>query len=468
MTIRLVAVIVTTCLCGPAFAQSAVPNLTRQQRDLLRGIVVATDAAASPSDDRAAWQTHIMRASDGSHYVAVSVEPPAAAALPSGPVLLYIRLATASPTDAAEPIVERSAIREWLAGGRTDPRLLPRRNIAIGDMPAFGPGAIGVRGSTASTGSNELKLMAMERERARQEQEDQNRSRRAALEGRQPIQRDLLPFEDFDLASQSTRPDGTRVISRAFTAGPGDYHLYLAWADPASPKDGVRVLRKALSLPAARTAGLSTSSIILADGVATRAAPYAASEQASHPYSIGMMEIMPAWTTRYPRDANLSVAFQVINALPSDAAGMPDVVVGFRIVRVAGERESPVAALNPLHYNSTTLPADFNLRLGHPLFAAMTAPLATLARGDYRLKIVVNDRVAGTSVECRDRLHHHRHAGVVAGGGAPTGWRVLTRGGARAWHPRRDRCRAVAAAAVGGARTRPGDRANREIRRSAG
>ena len=93
-----------------------------------------------------------MRASDGSHYVAFSVEPPGAMKLPAGPVVLYVRLATATP-GAVTTVSERSAIREWLAGQRVDPRMLPGRGIAIGEMPAFGAGAIGVRGSTPSTGS---------------------------------------------------------------------------------------------------------------------------------------------------------------------------------------------------------------------------------------------------------------------------------------------------------------------------
>lgn len=396
MSSRVVALFVSACLCGTPSTQAQTPNLTRAQHDLLRAIILATDAAAAkPADDDAPWQTHVMRASDGSHYVAFSLEPPPGHALPSGPVTLYLRLATATPAGAAA-IVERSAIGEWLAGSRTDPRLLPKRNIAIGDMPAFGPGAIGVRGSTASTGSNELKLMAMERERARQEQEDEKRKRRAQMEGREAPSHDVVPFEDFDLASRSIRADGQRIVSRALTAGPGDYDLFLAWADPSTPKPAIHVVRKALHLPAARTAGLSTSSVILADSVTLRSAPYSASEQGSHPYSIGLMEIVPAGSSRYTREGNLAVAFQVINAQSSDA-GMPDVEVGFRVVRVAGDRESPVASLTPQHYNSTTLPADFNLRLGHPLFAAVTAPLATLTRGDYRLKILVNDRVSGTS-----------------------------------------------------------------------
>jgi hypothetical protein len=93
-------------------------------------------------------------------------------------------------------------------------------------------------------------------------------------------------------------------------------------------------------------------------------------------------------------DEDLAAAFQIINAAPS-AAGKPDVEVAFRIVRVLTDREEPIATLTPQHYSETTLPANFDLRAGHPLLAAVTAPLATLGRGAYRLKITVNDRNAG-------------------------------------------------------------------------
>ena len=398
MSFRLAAAIVITCLCGDAFAQTPAPNLTRQQRDLLQAIVTAVDAASTqPETADLKWQHHILRASDGSHYVAFSAEPPASAALPAGPALLYLRLATATPA-GAQRIAERSPIREWLAGNRTDPRLLPNKGgIVVGEMPMMGAAGLNTLRPPTSTGGNELKLIALERERARQDKEDRDKQRRNELEGKTTSPNDALPFEDFDLASRSARGDGTRVITRAFTAGPGDYDLYLAWADPAAPKPAttVRVIRKTLTLEPARTLGMITSSVILADSVSTRQAPYAAAEQASHPYSIGLMEIVPARTNRYGRENSLSLAFQVINAQSNDA-GMPDLTVNFRIVKLNGERESAVASLTPQNYNATTLPPAFNLRLGHPLFAAVTAPLATLTRGDYRLRIAVNDRIANT------------------------------------------------------------------------
>jgi hypothetical protein len=430
-TARLPVWFVTVCLCTAqalssdlsaearsakvearsAKAEQAPPQLSRQQRETLLALVTAVDglptdlSAVAPSAkaearsakvDDAEWQTHLMRASDGSHYVAFTIAPGASRPLPSGPALLYVRLATSNPL-AAQKIAERSVIREWLAGSRIDPRLLPRRAIAIGDMPAFGAGGIAVRGSTPTTGSNDLKLMAMERERAKKEQEERDRQRRAELEGKAPVARDVYPFEDFDLASQSVRDDGTRIVARAFTAGPGEYDLFVAWADPSNPKplSTVRVMRQSLHLPPAASTGLTTGSIILADKVSVRAAPYPPTEQAAHPYSIGLLEIAPARDAIYTRDDALAVAFQIINAQPSET-GMPDVVVGFRVVRVAGDRETPIASLNPQSYNNTTLPPEFDLRRGHPIFAAVSAPLATLRRGDYRLKIAINDRVGGT------------------------------------------------------------------------
>ncbi|HUQ87189.1 MAG TPA: hypothetical protein VM096_06490 [Vicinamibacterales bacterium] len=398
MSFRLAAVIVITCLCGSAAAQTPAPNLTKQQRDLLQAIVTAVDAAATqPETADVKWQHHILRASDGSHYVAFSAEPPATAALPAGPALLYVRLATATAAGAPR-LVERSPIREWLAGGRVDPRLLPNnRGIAVGEMPIMGPTGNMTTRQPVPTGSNELKLMALERERARQEQADRDKKRRNELEGKEASTSGALPFEDFDLGSHSMRVDGTRIITRALTAGPGDYDLFLAWADTSAPKPAttIRVLRKKLSLDPARTLGLITSDIVLADSVAMRAAQYTPAEQASHPYSIGLMEIVPSRTNRYSRESNLSLAFQVINAQSNDS-GMPDINVTFAIVRVKAERESAVASLKPQAYNATTLPADFNLKLGHPLFAAVSAPLASLARGDYRLKIAVHDRIANT------------------------------------------------------------------------
>lgn len=397
MTARSVAaLIVCICLCvGDAHAQSAA-NPSREQRELLHALVLAVDAATSQSETRdAAWQTHIMRASDGSHYVAFTVQPSAEMPLPTGPALLYVRLAHATPPRVGE----RSYIREWLAGTRSTPPPISRSGIAIGEMPIFGP--TGNLASTTrqptSSGMTDLALLDLERRRERAKNEERERQRRAELEGKTAAVADVVPFEDFDLASRSIA-NGVRVISRALTTGPGDYALYVAWADPsaARPAATIRVMKKSISLPPASSDALTISSVILADGVHVRDAPYPAAEQASHPYSIGMTEIAPAADAVFTSDENLNVVFQVINPRPS-GAGKPDVEIASRIVRLTGARAEPIAALNPLVYSADTMPAPFDLRQGHPVFAALSAPLNTLSRGNYRLEIIVNDRNGGRS-----------------------------------------------------------------------
>jgi hypothetical protein len=389
-------VVVFGCLAFATAAAAQPPELSKDQRALLLTVVQAVDAAAATAPTpEASWPVHVLRASDGSHYVAFSVEPGGDLKLPTAPIPLYVRLATAIP-DAVTTSPERSAVRDWLAGKRVDPRLLPDRGIALGDMPQMGATANLARRNPGDPGLNDLQAMSLERQRERERQAEADRKRRADLEKSALGLREMLPFEDFDMASSSTAADGTRLVSRAFTAGPGTYDLFIGWADTTVNPPRVRVMRRSLNLPPAFSSQLALSSVIVADNVQGRAVPYPPSAQAAHPYAIGATEITPARDAVFSRDESLSVAFQVINAQPS-ALGKPDVTVTFQVVKLEGDRELPVASLNPQNYTEASMPAEFDLRLGHPLFVAVGAPLATLARGTYRLKIAVNDRLAGVT-----------------------------------------------------------------------
>jgi len=402
MSLRLAALIVTTCLCGlsaealrakegSALAQAPAPNLTRQQRELLQALIARVDAAsAQPAITDVRWQTHLMRASDGSHYIAVSVTPPSAL-VPPDPTAVYVRLATAS--NGATAFAERSLVREWLQGSRADPRMLPRSGMAIGEMPAMGAGAIGARGA-AAVGSADLQAMDLQRERARQRRDDEERNRRAALEGTAAIASNVLPFEDFEFLTTSAFADAKGSIQRAITAGPGEYDLFVAWTSTTPPGRAplVHMARRSISLGPA-TPELALSTVIVADRVGVRAIPYSAAEQRGHPYSIGATDIVLARDTVFTPDERLAAAFQIVNPAP-DATGKPDVIVNLRVARLNGTREEPVASLSPLIYNAASLPADFDVRLGHPLIAALAVPLATIPRGTHRLLITVEDRLA--------------------------------------------------------------------------
>lgn len=394
---RTVIVFGCLCLAGSAAAQS-LPSLDRDQRELLTALLAAVDAG-SPTDDAAteSWQTHVLRASDGSHYVAFSVASTPQAPIDTKPLLAYVRLSTVA-TPPVTTMAERSMVREWLAGSRVDPRMLPRRGILLGEMPALGTASGFIRRQENAAGSTDLTALAIQRDRDRQRREEQERQRRASLEGSPAAAAGLLPFEDFDFVTPEAFADGTARLQRALTAGPGVYRLTLAWVDAAgrAGKSPVRLAHRMLDLPPALPDEFRLSSVIVADEVGVRPVPYTAIEQRAHPYSLGVTEIKPARDTVFANTEQLSLAFQVINARALDT-GKPDVTIDFRITRQAGNREEQVASLTPLRYDTTTLPPEFDVRLGHPLIAAMSVPLATLRRGAYRLHIAATDHVTTTT-----------------------------------------------------------------------
>lgn len=379
-----------TALLLSAVAAAQTPQLSRADREQLQALVAATDAAAAqPETDDATLRLHVMRASDGSHYVAYSVAPPAANQLPATPVAVYVRLASARAIAPQRP--ERSLVREWLGGNQAAaPPVARTQGIALGEMPIMGPSNVERRPpQTASMA--DLTILDLERRRARERQEERERQRRLELEGRSSPPADTLPFEDFDL---NTTPNG-HTIQRAMTTGPGDYFLYVAWTDRAAATTTPPVvMKKRITLPSATATELSIGSIILADGIRHRAAAYAATEQAAHPYAIGLTEILPAIDATFTDAQDLSAVFQIISPQGGDN-GKPDVDVLFEIVRVAGGQELPVASLTPQNYSATTLPPEFDLRVGHPLFATVSASLGSVKRGDYRLKVLANDKVGG-------------------------------------------------------------------------
>lgn len=377
-----------------AIAQTAPP--TRPQRAALQALLHAADSDAAGitlrEDD---WPVHLLRASDGSHYVAFSV-PGGDTLAANRPVVLYVRLATRrAPRAAAAP--ERSALGEWLAGQAPTP-VPSRRGIAFGDMPTYGAGSIATRGPSAQ--SQALQLLELERERAREKREAQERARKAALEGDGATRtaRALLPFEDFDVRALPIATGGNSfAIRRSLTAGPGEYELTIAWVDAAAenPAAAVRLARRPLTLPPASTTELALSSVILADDVRVREAPVPAADQASHPYSIGATEITPAPDPVLTTDERLALVVQVINAR-GGPGGKPDVAVGFRLLRRNGAFDEAVGTLAPQIYDATTLPGDFDTAKGHPIFAAVAVPLAKFKRGEYRMEVVANDRLSGT------------------------------------------------------------------------
>ncbi len=344
----------------------------------------------------ATWQSHVLRASDGSHYVALRatvIDVP----VPIGGAMLYVRLAARRSDDRIASA--RSAVMEWLKGLRGDP--LPMRaarstTVNAGEMPVGGTAAS--VGDVTADASAALRLGDLQRERERRQREDDSARRRAELERPQPPPMPLYPFEDFDPAAvlHDLRAAGLHLV-RGVTAAPGDYDVFIAWAGtPSRGRPDVSVVRRRLTLPPVGPA-FGLSDVVVAGSVTPLSAPYTASQQAAHPYAFGGVEVVPATDNRLTNDGTLGLVYQVLNPSAS-AAGKPDVEVSFDVFRMVGGRAEVFGRLEPQRHGPATLPTNFDVALGHPLFGAVRAPLAGFPRGRYRLDVTAVDHLAGRRV----------------------------------------------------------------------
>lgn len=381
-----------------AAAQGA-PKLTKTQRSVLEAVVDAVDRAAKGSGavDEATWSTHVLRASDGSHYVAVRALAPALP-VPAGPVVLYVRLAS-RPEPAATTVAERSAVSEWLRGMRAEP--LPMRaggsmSVPRGEMPVGSiiPGGRDVAAESVAA----LRLLMLEHEKTKKQREAQAAARRDAMERARSQPSTMLPFEDFDVAARLlVGPRGGIDLRRSLSAGPGPYRVLIGWAEVPARGDApvVHVLGHDVSLPTAPPV-FGLSDIIVGHQTTAIARPYPVDQQNAHPYATGMIEITPAPANVLRVDESLSMVVQVVHPAGT-ATGKPDVSVQFRIARITGDHDELVGTLPAQRYDETKVPIDFDVAKGHPLFAATRASLASFSRGRYRLTAIAEDHVGGAT-----------------------------------------------------------------------
>ncbi|MEZ5416486.1 MAG: hypothetical protein R2708_03980 [Vicinamibacterales bacterium] len=270
--------------------------------------------------------------------------------------------------------------------------------VNSGEMPVGGAAA-SVRDIGADA-TSALRLVTLQREREERLKAEAEARRQQELEGLERTRRSpLLPFEDFDTAATFAATGGPLVVTRGLIAGPGDYDLVMAWAEPpARSKDApsVHLITHRLSLPAA-TSDFGISDVIVADTVTPLATPYSSVKQAAHPYAFGLVEALPARDSRLSADGSLGLMYQVVNAA-GNAGGAPDVEVAFQVYRTVNGRDEPFARLQEQRHDDRTLPEDFDVGKGHPLFGAVRAPLATFPRGRYRVEVTALDHLTGRRV----------------------------------------------------------------------
>lgn len=197
------------------------------------------------------------------------------------------------------------------------------------------------------------------------------------------------------------------VVARAVQVPPGDYTMYIAVkektgadvkidpkAPPAAPvalKAGI--LQRDITVPDYGTAGLATSTIMVANAVEPVNPPLPPDQQDANPLVIGgMMRVVPQVDHKFSKAGELIVMYWIYGATAT--AGKPDLQVEYTVFQ--GEKaiaKTPVDVVNAM-----TLPPEFNLAASQGVNRIQPIPMASFPAGDYRLEIKITDKAAANKV----------------------------------------------------------------------
>lgn len=216
-----------------------------------------------------------------------------------------------------------------------------------------------------------------------------------------PGPRDALAQYPFEDAAIFEGPAEGRRITRAFTAPPGQYDVYIALterpnAGQVPPKTAV--LKQPVNIPDFQS-GLSVSSIIVAEKIlidpSNRRPTF--EEQLDDPYVLWGTRVTPATTSTFGRSRNLSLTFLIYNVT---AAGgdKPDVEVQYAFHRKTAAGDTFFTRTNPELFNAETLGPGFSLTAGDLIIGGQEMPLSRFPDGEYRLEITVTDKTGAQSI----------------------------------------------------------------------
>jgi hypothetical protein len=211
-------------------------------------------------------------------------------------------------------------------------------------------------------------------------------------------------YEDLNLIPVQKGQAGPMRISRSFTVAPGAYTIYVVAKDPTpeKPKKGepapkLSVIKRELEVKDLWNDELATSTVMIAERIDPLPAPLTPQQQGERPYALGMMEIVPAKSTTFTKQGELSTFMLIYNA-KTDAANKPDVSVEYNFYAKQAGAEKFFNKTNPQMLNAQTLPPQFDFAAGHQLQSGQAVPLASFPEGDYRLEIKVTDKIANKTL----------------------------------------------------------------------
>ncbi len=211
-------------------------------------------------------------------------------------------------------------------------------------------------------------------------------------------------YEDVNTIAIESGAASPMRVSRSFTVSPGNYDVYVVAKEPTpekakkgDPAPKVSVIKQKVTVPDLWNGVLSTSTVIVAERIDPLPVALTPQQQGERPYALGLMEIVPALSQKFAKNAELSTFLLIYNA-KTDSANKPDVSVEYNFYAKQAGAEKFFNKTNPQNLNAQTLPAEFDFAAGHQLQTGQAVPLASFPEGDYRLEIKVTDKIADKSL----------------------------------------------------------------------
>lgn len=210
------------------------------------------------------------------------------------------------------------------------------------------------------------------------------------------------PWEDYyEITAAPTIAGGPLSFSRPFSVEAGEYDAYLAVvARDAAAATGplkIAVHKAEVTVPNYWSPDFGLSSVFLSNKVTPLTAVPMGDEQKLKPYVIGNLELAPVLDGKFKSADEFAVFFIIYNPqLGEDKK--PDVTIDFQPYKKGPVGESKFRAVEPQKLNAETLPAGFDVALGHQLVGSLNVPVSAFEAGDYRLAIKVTDNKSGKSL----------------------------------------------------------------------
>ncbi|HKY23143.1 MAG TPA: hypothetical protein VJM31_18150 [Vicinamibacterales bacterium] len=213
------------------------------------------------------------------------------------------------------------------------------------------------------------------------------------------------PFADVYFLNEKnvTTTGGVTEVPRALALPSGEYTLYIALRErqPKDKKQGspkTVVLAQPLTVPDMNK-GLTTSSVILAKALDPAPEQLTGQQQLEQPYTISGYRVTPTFSQVMPQTGALLFVFFIYNEGVA-ASGKPDMDLEYNFFRAAEDK--PFTKLAPQSFNATTLPGQFDVKLGHQVFVGQEIPLkneaVTFAPGEYRLELKITDKINSQTI----------------------------------------------------------------------